>query len=228
MGAGYLGKATNWAPDVHGAQDQAEREDQWGEMPGQVVSFDPAKQTISVQPLYKKRLNGVPTDLPVLLDVPVRFPRMGGHIITMRVRPGDRVTLRPQMRNTEAYHAQGGAFAAADARSFSLSDMEAFLDGGESLAQPISDFGTDELEIRSEDGKTKIQVGDKRTRLFRGRLRIVQRKDANTELLQLKIKASDDPNDTSPAEMHITINWKTKKITTSHAIELGADPNPQD
>ena len=160
MGAGYLGKATNWAPDVHGAQDQAEREDQWGEMPGQVVSFDPAKQTISVQPLYKKRLNGVPTDLPVLLDVPVRFPRAGGFIITHPIKAGDKVTLRPQVRNTEAYHAQDGAFPAADARSFSLSDMEAYLDGGESLSDPIQGFNSANMEIRAAGGLPKIEISE--------------------------------------------------------------------
>ena len=160
MRAGYLGKATNWAPDVHGAQDQAEREDQWGEMPGQVVSFDPAKQTISVQPLYKKRLNGVPTDLPVLLDVPVRFPRAGGFIITHPIKVGDKVTLRPQVRNTEVYHAEDGAFAAADARSFSLSDMEAYLDGGESLSDPIQGFNSANMEIRAAGGLPKIEISE--------------------------------------------------------------------
>jgi hypothetical protein len=160
MNSGYIGKYTNWVPDVQGSQVQAEREDQWGEMPGEVVSFDPAKQTISVQPLYKKRLNGVPTTLPVLQEVPVRFPRMGGFVITTPVKPGDKVTLRPQMRNTEVYHAQNGEFAAADARSFSLSDMEAFLDGGESLSDPIPAFNNQNLELRSADGQFAIEMSE--------------------------------------------------------------------
>lgn len=157
---GHVGKYTNTFDDVIGSAIQTEREDMFGEMPGEVMSFDPASQTISVQPLYRKRLNGVPTDLPVLEQVPVRFPRMGGFVITTPVKPGDRVTLRPQMRNTEAYHAGSGAYAASDFRSFNLSDMEAFLDGGESLSDPIPAFNSQNMELRSADGQFAIEMSE--------------------------------------------------------------------
>lgn len=157
-GHGYTGKTTNLAEDVSDIQAQNEREDMWGEMDGEIISFDLGTQTATIQPLYKKRLNGVPTDLPELLEVPVRFPRMGGFVITTPVKPGDRVRLRPQMRSTENYHAEGGAYAASDARSFSLSDYEAFLEGGESLSDPIPSFNNLNMELRSADGQFAIEM----------------------------------------------------------------------
>lgn len=157
---GYLGKKTNRAETVIGAMIQAERDDMWGEMPGKVVGFDAANQTISVQPLYKKRLNGVPTDLPVLEAVPVRFPRAGGFVITSPIKVGDRVTLRPQMRSSEGYETDGDGYAASDSRSFNLSDYEAYLEGGESLSAPIPNFNAQNMEIRSADGQFAIEMSE--------------------------------------------------------------------
>jgi hypothetical protein len=157
---GYTRKKQNRGRDVIGSHAQAEREDMWGEMPGRIVSFDAGAQTATIQPLYKKRLNGEPTALPQLLEVPVRFPRVGGFVVTAPVKNGDLVALRPQMRNTENYHDGGGEYAAADTRSASLSDYEAFLDGGEPLSQPISSFNGSNFEIRSEDGQFKIEFSE--------------------------------------------------------------------
>lgn len=157
--AGYAGKHTNRERDtVEGqARDQVERE--WGEMTGTVVSFDAELQTIKVQPDYQKRLNGKPTKLPELVDVPVRFPRMGAFIMTTPVRPGDKVSLRPQMVNSEEFH-EGEDYVPTDARSRSLSDYEAFLDGGEPLSNPITGFNNNAFEIRTEDGAHRVRFDE--------------------------------------------------------------------
>ena len=156
--SGYVGKLTNLPRDVVGVQAQSEREDLWGEIPGEIVAFDAAAQTATIQPLYKPKHLGEPIDMPQLLEVPVRFQRQGGFIVTIPPKPGDKVTLRPQMRNSEKYHTEG-AYEANDTRSFSLADYEAFLDGGESLQQPISGFNAENMELRNEDGSVKIEVG---------------------------------------------------------------------
>ena len=164
---GYIGKTTNGDSDVVGMQTQSEREAQWGEMPGKIVSFDGATQTATIQPLYKPKHNGVAVDMPELLEVPVRFPRAGNGAFTMPIQAGDVVTLRPQMRSSENYHG-GEDYEASDTRSFNLSDMEAYLDGGESLANPIPNFDGSNMHMRfdpegqfgvkgSKDGKIKIE-----------------------------------------------------------------------
>lgn len=221
---GYLGKVTNWGREIVGSQAQAEREAQWGEIPGEIVDFDAAKQTATIKPLYKPKHNGKVVDMPNLLEVPVRFPRVGGFMMTCRVKPGDKVTLRPQMRSSENYHDSGDG-SASDSRSFSLADYEAFLDGGESLQSPIEDFNADEMELRSDDGKTLVQLGDDRMRCTFGKLRMVLK---DNKFVQLKVKPSDDPKASEAADFHITIDVEAGQIVMSHAAVLGPDPNPDD
>lgn len=161
MSAGYRGKvATNSSREVTAVQAGAERESMWGEIPGKVVSFDPATQTATVQPMYKPRHNGEPVDMPELQEVPVRFTRAGGFVITSPIKAGDMVTLRPQMRSSEEYNTGGDYTPVGDTRSFALSDMEAFLDGGESLTSPIPGFNSENMEIRSADGQFAIEMSE--------------------------------------------------------------------
>lgn len=167
MSAGYLGKQTNWSDESDAAARNDERLNTWGEIPGRIVSFDAARQTARVQPLYRPKFNGQPVDMPELLDVPVRFARAGNGALTFPVSAGDRVTLRPQMRSSELYHAEDDG-APSDARSFHLADMEAHLDGGESLLDPIQAFDGANVHLRfnpagtyglrgSETGKVSIE-----------------------------------------------------------------------
>lgn len=160
MSIGYRGKTTNLRRENVAAQAQAERETMWGEISGTVVSFDPATQTASIQPNYKPRHNGEPVDMPQLDEVPVRFPRAGGFVITTPVKAGDKVTLRPQMRSSEEYHTGGEFTPVNDTRSFALSDMEAFLDGGEALTDPIPAFNSNNMEIRSADGQFAMEMSE--------------------------------------------------------------------
>lgn len=227
MSTGLIGKTTNLDREVVGQQIQASREDLWGEIPGKIVAFDAANQTATIQPLYRPRFNGKPIDMPELLEVPVRFPRAGGVLITHPVKKDDVVTLRPMMRNTEKWHTEG-TYESTDTRSFNLSDYEAFLDGGESLTQPIGKFNAGEAEFRNEGGDQIIQLGQDRVRALFGRLRFVLRKQGEDMYVQMKVKPSDDPDDSNVALFHITIDVKNSTITASHTIGIGPDPNPQD
>lgn len=162
-----LGKTTNWMDDKIGQKVLEYQQSQWGEIPGKVVSFDKDKQTATIKPLYKPTFNGKAVDMPDLVEVPVRFARAGKGAVTMPVAEGDHVTLRPQMRSSEKYHDEQDG-QATDARFNNLSDMEAHLDGGESLKDPIKNFDDQNLHIRaneegtygmrmSKEGKVKIE-----------------------------------------------------------------------
>lgn len=164
---GYIGKRTNHPQDVSGEDTRDERMNTWGEVPARIVAFNAEKQTASVQPLGKILVNGAALALPELQEIPVRFQRAGNGAITFPVKAGDRVTLRPMMRSQDNYHADGDG-TPSDARSFSLSDMEAHLDGGESLQDPIPNFDAENVHIRanadgthgvrlSPDGKVQIE-----------------------------------------------------------------------
>lgn len=164
---GLQGKTTNGPDDTIGSVAQEERQAIWGEIPGEIVDFDPATQTATVKPLYTPKFNGKPLQMPNLMEVPIRMARAGDGGMTFPVAAGDKVTLRPQMRSTEKYQT-GEGDDASDARSFNLSDMEAHLDGGESLTDPIENFDPANVHMRfdkqgnfgvrgSKDGKVAIE-----------------------------------------------------------------------
>lgn len=160
MSMGYRGKTTNAGRENTAVQAQVEREAQWGEITGKIVSFDPSTQLASIQPDYKPIHNGEPVDMPELAEVPVRFQKAGGFTITTPIKPGDKVTLRPQMRSSEEFHTGGDYNSPNDARGQSLSDMEAFLDGGEPASDPIPNFNNTNLEIRTANGDFKIEMSE--------------------------------------------------------------------
>jgi Phage protein Gp138 N-terminal domain len=156
---GYLGKTNNWADDRNGLLALDERQAMWGPTAGKVVSFDPATQTATIQVLYKPKFNGEAMDVPHLEEVPIHFPRSGGGAITQPVKAGDFVSLTPQMRSTENYHSDEDG-EASDARSFSLSDMEASIVGGNSVKSPIKNFDGANTHIRyDEEGKYGTRGG---------------------------------------------------------------------
>lgn len=160
MSMGYRGKTTNASRENTAVQAQAEREAQWGELTGRIVSFDPDTQTASIQPDYKPIHDGEAIDMPELQEVPVRFMKAGGFVITTPIKEGDKVVLRPQMRSSEEFHEGGDYSSPNDSRSMSLSDMEAFLDGGEPLSNPISNFNNTNMEIRTASGDFKIEMSE--------------------------------------------------------------------
>lgn len=156
--SGLQGKTTNWEDDVAGSRATEERQSQWGEIPGEIVSFNATNQTATVRPLYKPKFNGVELTMPDLIEIPVRFQRAGKGALTYPVGPGDKVSLRPQMRSTENYQTGEGE-TSSDARSFALSDMEAFLDGGNSLTDPIKNFDPNNMHMRAdEEGKFGMKM----------------------------------------------------------------------
>jgi hypothetical protein len=163
---GYLGKQTNWDPDVYGQQTQTNREAQWGSIPAEIVSYDAATQTATVKPLYKPVQNGEPVEMAELYEVPVEFPRSANSAITHPIPAGTKVMLNPSMRSREKYDDENDG-APSDARSFHLSDMRATITGGDSLTDPLPNVDPNNTHMRfdaqgqygikgSPDGKVRI------------------------------------------------------------------------
>lgn len=164
---GYLGKTTNWYEDDVGKRAQATADEQWGPIPGEIVSYDPATQTATVKPLYKPLHNGEPVDMPELYEVPVEFPRTANSAITSPVPAGTKVMLNPSMRSREKYDDENDG-APSDGRAFHLADMRATITGGDSLTEPLANVDPDNTHVRfnadgsygmrgSPDGKIKIE-----------------------------------------------------------------------
>lgn len=126
-------------------------------LPGVVQKFDPARQTVDVLPLIKESVvlddGTVQTEtLPVLVSVPVLFPRAGGYFISLPVVPGDTVLLIFNERSIDKYFFSGGKIPVdpVDLRKHDLSDAVALV-GFVPVTKPL----TEELSSGAVFGKEK-------------------------------------------------------------------------
>jgi len=134
----------------------------WTSAPGRVVSYDAAKQRVSVQLTVKgfvKQEDGTQkaVDIPVLQDVPVQFPSGGGQTMTFPVKPGDEVLMHFTSRSPASWQQSGGDQVPTDSRMNNLSNGFAVL-GFKSDPKALANVSTSATEVRSDDGNTKISL----------------------------------------------------------------------
>lgn len=131
-------------------------------LPGIIQSFDPETVTCVVQPAVK----GYESDdagkksslsLPLLVDIPVIFPRGGGVTLTFPVRAGDECLLVFADRCIDFWWQNSGVQEPVDGRMHDLSDAFAIV-GPQSQAQKISDISTSAAQLRTDDGDAFIEL----------------------------------------------------------------------
>ena len=127
-------------------------------MPGIIRSFDPDTQTVTVQPAIRRifREKG-PVDLPALVDVPVKFPRGGGFVLTFPIAAGDECLLSFSQRAIDFWWQNGGVQLPSELRMHDISD--AFADVGySSKPNVVKMIRMDAVELRSLDGTNRIAL----------------------------------------------------------------------
>lgn len=134
----------------------------WTNLPCEVVSYDPEAVTVEVKPLIKVPVRTVDgsiemIEIPILQDVPVMFPCAGGFTITHPINVRDECLVNFSSRNIDLWWQSGGVQNPFDTRHHDLSDGFAFFKP-QSQAKKIKNISTDNLEIRSDDNETKIQI----------------------------------------------------------------------
>lgn len=133
-------------------------------MPGIIVSFDASTQLASVQPAIKrifKTNDGekelmTPTELPLLINVPVQFPRGGGFSLTFPVKPGDECLLVFCERSIDYWHKFGGVQEPGARRFHHLSDATAFV-GLSSLVNKVPAYDPINTVIKKDDESVFIK-----------------------------------------------------------------------
>lgn len=131
-------------------------------MPGIIQSFDPDAVTAVVQPAIKGAEQDesgaeVSVNLPLLVDVPVIFPRGGGCTLTFPVKAGDECLVIFADRCIDFWWQSGGIQEPVDERMHDLSDAFCIV-GPQSQAKKIGDISTSAVELRSDDGETKLSL----------------------------------------------------------------------
>ncbi|QAB30886.1 Gp138 family membrane-puncturing spike protein [Pantoea ananatis] len=131
-------------------------------LPGIVQSFDPETCTCTVQPAIagqgvdeRGQIKSAP--LPLLMDVPVIFPRGGGCTITFPVKEGDECLVIFSDRCIDFWWQNGGVQEPVDPRQHDLSDAFAIV-GPQSQAQKISGISTTSVQVRTDDGSSFIEL----------------------------------------------------------------------
>ncbi len=133
-------------------------------IPGIIQSFDPDAVTAVVQPAIKgaeKDESGaeVSVNLPLLVDVPVVFPRGGGCTLTFPVKAGDECLVIFADRCIDFWWQSGGIQEPVDERMHDLSDAFCIV-GPQSQAKKIGGISTTAAQLRTDDGSAFIEVAE--------------------------------------------------------------------
>lgn len=131
-------------------------------LPGIIESYDPIANTCTVQPALKGQTadelgNYTSAPMPLLVDVPVVFPRGGGCSITFPVKAGDECLVVFSDRCIDFWWQSGGVQEPVDPRQHDLSDAFAFV-GPMSQPNVISNISTATLQMRTDDGLAYIEL----------------------------------------------------------------------
>jgi hypothetical protein len=134
----------------------------WTAMPGIIQSFSASAVTATVQMAIK----GIVQDqtgksqfvnLPLLVDVPVFFPRGGNCTLTFPIAKGDECLVVFASRCVDGWFQSGGIQVPQQPRMHSMSDGFALV-GFFSQATKISGISTTTAQLRSNDGSTYVEV----------------------------------------------------------------------
>ena len=131
-------------------------------MPGIIQSFSASSVTATVQMAIK----GIVQDqtgksqfvnLPLLVDVPVFFPRGGNCTLTFPVAKNDECLVVFASRCVDGWFQSGGVQAPVQPRMHSMSDGFALV-GFFIQATKISGISTTTAQLRSNDGSTYVEI----------------------------------------------------------------------
>ncbi|OWO82957.1 translation initiation factor IF-2 [Photorhabdus luminescens] len=131
-------------------------------LPCIIQSFDADAITVTAQPairwkIRKKDGELESVSLPLLVDVPVIFPRGGGVTLTFPVKAGDECLVVFADRCIDYWWQSGGVQEPVDPRQHNLSDGFALV-GPQSQQQKITNISTNTAQLRSDDGAAYIEL----------------------------------------------------------------------
>ena len=133
----------------------------WTAIPAIVTAVDLSAQTVSAQPAVQGEnlsKDGVKTlvNLPVLVDVPICWPRGGGYALTFPIAIGDEVLIVFSSRCIDGWWQSGGVQKAAEFRMHDLSDGFAIF-APTSQPKKLSNISAG-VELRNDSGTNYVRI----------------------------------------------------------------------
>lgn len=131
-------------------------------MPGIIQEFDPATQTATVQLAIREKVinssgESSMMEIPMLLDVPIVFPKAGGFSVTFPVKKGDECLVVFGDMCIDAWWQSGGVQNQVETRRHDLSDGFAIM-GVSSVPNAVSNYSTNSVQMRNKSGSTFVEV----------------------------------------------------------------------
>lgn len=131
-------------------------------MPGIIQEFDPATQTVTVQLAIREKVinssgESSMMEIPMLLDVPIVFPKAGGFSVTFPVKKGDECLVVFGDMCIDAWWQSGGVQNQVETRRHDLSDGFAIM-GVSSVPNAVSNYSTNSVQMRNKSGSTFVEV----------------------------------------------------------------------
>lgn len=130
-------------------------------MPGIVNSVDLQAQTVTVQLALQGKISDekgeVWTNMPLLQDVPIVWPRAGGFALTLPVKAGDECLVVFGDRCIDSWWQSGGVQKPMDERTHDLSDAFAVF-GITSQPRKLANVQADAIELRDDGRSNWLQI----------------------------------------------------------------------
>ena len=144
-------------------------------MPGIIQSFDATEQTVTVQCAIREKINMDGNlswqEIPLLLDVPIIFPRAGNYILTMPIQTGDECLVVFGDSCMDAWWQSGGVQNQIDCRRHDLSDGYAIV-GLYSQPRRITNYSTNTAQLRNLSGSAYVELSGDNVNIVGGNVTI--------------------------------------------------------
>lgn len=134
----------------------------WSALPGIVTAVNLTAQTVSVQPSIQGKQtaqDGTQADvtMPLLVDVPIVWPRAGGFALTFPIAAGDECLVVFGSRCIDSWWQTGEVGPQAEQRMHDLSDGFAIF-APTSQARKLSSVSASNVQLRDDAGTTFIEI----------------------------------------------------------------------
>lgn len=130
-------------------------------LPARVEKYDHTQQRVEVKPLLRRAYaDGEVEGMPVVVNVPLIWPRSGGAQMTFPVKKGDTVMIVMADRSLDRWLSQGGEVTPDDRRQHDLSDAIAvpgLVPFADFSGQVESSENNDDVLIRYAESKVRIK-----------------------------------------------------------------------
>ena len=185
----------------------------WTAMPGIVTAVDLAAQTVSVQPAIQGVVSNPDgttqtVNLPLLVDVPIVWPRAGGFALTFPIAVGDEVLVVFGARCIDSWWQSGAVGAPAEARMHDLSDGFAIL-APTSQPKKFANVSSTNVQLRDTAGTTYVEITPG------GKARVVGASAIDIEAPTINLNGSSAVNVTAPT---IALNGQVTQASGSFSI----------